>query len=120
MHLIPIISFKLGHVSIPKRRTFPPLFLFCAYDSSVLQNFKIFTHVLLHFSYSTLPLTGVEFESWVECNYFNDRTRKIRKTISDFILQPSGKFNYVNDRANENLKILDNIDTNKLISEKKK
>jgi hypothetical protein len=44
MHLIPIISFKLGHVSIPKRRTFPPLFLFCACDRSVLQNFKIFTH----------------------------------------------------------------------------
>ena len=38
--------FKLGHVSIPKRRIFLPLFVFCAYDSSVLQNFKIFTHLL--------------------------------------------------------------------------
>jgi hypothetical protein len=32
------MSFKLGHVSIPKRRIALPLFLFCAYDSSVLQN----------------------------------------------------------------------------------
>jgi hypothetical protein len=30
--LIPIISFKLGHVSIPKTRSFSPLFLLCAYD----------------------------------------------------------------------------------------
>jgi hypothetical protein len=42
---------KLGHVSIPKRRIFLPLFLFCAYDSSVLKNFKIFTHLLPNFSY---------------------------------------------------------------------
>ena len=47
-----IMSFKLGHVSIPKRRIFLPLFLFCAYDSSVLQNFKIFTHLLPNFSYT--------------------------------------------------------------------
>ena len=33
----------------------------------------------------------VEFDSCVECNDFNDRVRKIRKTIPDFILQPSGK-----------------------------
>ena len=81
MHLIPIISFKLGHVSIFKRRSFSPLCLFCAYmyDCSVLQNFKIFSHLLLQFSYSTLPLTEVEFESCVECNYFNDRARKVRK-----------------------------------------
>jgi hypothetical protein len=57
MHLISIISFKLGHVSIPKRRSFSPLCLFCAYDSSVLHNFKISTNLLLHFSYSTLRLT---------------------------------------------------------------
>ena len=30
LHLISIMSFKLGHVSIPKRRIFLPLFLFCA------------------------------------------------------------------------------------------
>ena len=54
---------QIRHVSIPKRRTFSPLFLFCAYDSSVLQNFKIFTHLLFHFSYSTLLMTEVEFES---------------------------------------------------------
>ena len=52
--LISIISFNLGHVSIPKRRIFSPLFLFCAYDSSVLQSFKIFTHVLPNCSHSTL------------------------------------------------------------------
>ena len=44
LHLISIMLFKLGHVSIPKRSTFSPLFLFCSYDSSVLQNFKISTH----------------------------------------------------------------------------
>ena len=91
IQLIPIISFKLGHVSIPKRRSFSPLFLFCAYDSSVLQNFKIFTHSLLHFSNSTLPLTEVEFKSCAECIYFNNKARKILKTFSDFILQPLGK-----------------------------
>jgi hypothetical protein len=91
MHLIPIISFQLGQVSIPTRRSFSPLFLFCAYDSSVLQNFKIFTHLLLYFSYSTLLLTEVEFESCAECNYFNDKARKVRKTFPDFILQPLGK-----------------------------
>ena len=90
MHLISIISFKLGHVSITKRHCFSPR-LFCAYDSSVLQNFKIFTHLLLHFSNSTLPLTEVEFESCVECNYFDDRARKVRKTFPDFILQSLGK-----------------------------
>ena len=38
-------TFKIvHHVSIHKRRRFPPLSLFCAYDSSVLQNFKIFAH----------------------------------------------------------------------------
>ena len=42
LHLISIMSFKLEHVSIPKRRIFLPLFLFCAYNSSVLQNFKDF------------------------------------------------------------------------------
>ena len=42
--------FKLGHVSIPKRCIFLPLFLLCAYDSSVLQNFKIFTHLLPNFN----------------------------------------------------------------------
>jgi len=40
------MSFKLGHTTIPKRHIMLPLFLLCAYDSSVLQNCKIFTHVL--------------------------------------------------------------------------
>jgi len=59
MHYIPLISIKLGLVSIPKRRTFSPLFLFCAYSSSVLQNFKIFTPLLPHFSYGTILMTEV-------------------------------------------------------------
>jgi hypothetical protein len=63
----------IGHVSIPKRHSFSPLCLFCACGSSVLQNFKIFTHLL----------TEVEFESCVECNYFNDRARKVRKTFPE-------------------------------------
>ena len=56
-----IMSFKLGHVSIPKRRIFLPLFLFWAYDSSVLQNFKIFTHLLPNFWYKDPRLTEVTY-----------------------------------------------------------
>jgi hypothetical protein len=63
----------IGHVSIPKRHSFSPLCLFYACSSSVLQNFKIFTHLL----------TEVEFKSCVECNYFNDRARKVRKTFTE-------------------------------------
>ena len=64
----------IGHVPIPKRHSFSsPLCLFCACGSSVLQNFNIFTHLL----------TEVEFESCVECNYFNDRARKVRKKFPE-------------------------------------
>ena len=69
------MSFKLGHVSIPKRRIFLPLFLFCAYDSSVLQNFKIFTHLLPNFSYKDPRLTEVTYH----CINFNGRVRKVPK-----------------------------------------
>ena len=49
--LFPLsLSFKLGHVSIPKRRIFLPLYLFCAYDNSVLQNVKIFKHIYCQIS----------------------------------------------------------------------
>jgi hypothetical protein len=56
------MSFKLGHASTPKRRIFLPLFLFCGYDSSVLQNFKIFTHLSKfslsrHFEYANKQIT---------------------------------------------------------------
>ena len=60
LHLISIMSFKLEHVSVPKRRNFSPLFLFGVYDSSVLQNFKIFTTLLPHFSHSTFLMTEVD------------------------------------------------------------
>ena len=93
VHLLASVKFNapyfhyiiqtIGHVSIPKRDFFSPLCLFCAYDSSVLQNFKTFTHLLLNFLHSTLPLMEVEFESCVECNYFNDRARKVRKTFAE-------------------------------------
>ena len=73
LHLISIMSFKLGHVSIPKRQIFLSLFLFCAYDSSVLQNFKIFTHLLPNFSYKDSRLTEVTYL----CINFNDRVRNI-------------------------------------------
>ena len=69
------MSFKLGHVSIPKRRIFLPLFLLCAYDSSVLQNFKIFTHLLPNFSHKDPRLTEVTYH----CTNFNDRVRKVPK-----------------------------------------
>ena len=75
LHLISIMSFKLGHVSIPKRRIFLPLFLFCAYDNSVLQNFKIFTHLLPNFSYKDPRQTEVTYH----CINFNDRVRKVPK-----------------------------------------
>jgi hypothetical protein len=74
MHLyFHYIIQTIGHVSIPKRHSFSPLCMFCECGSSVLQNFKIFTHLL----------TEVEFESCVECNYFNDRARKVRKTFTE-------------------------------------
>ena len=75
LHLIFIVSFKLGHVSIPKRRIFLLLFLFCAYDSSVLQNFKISTHLLPIFSYKDPRQTEVTYH----CINFNDRVRKVPK-----------------------------------------
>jgi hypothetical protein len=75
LHLISIMSFKLGHISIPKRRIFLPLLLFCAYDSSVLQNFKIFTHLLPIFSYKDPRMTEVTYH----CINFNDRVRKVPK-----------------------------------------
>ena len=75
LHLISIMLFKLGHVSNPKRRIFLPLLLFCAYDSSGLQNFKIFTHLLPNFSYKDPRLTEVTYH----CINFNDRIRKVPK-----------------------------------------
>jgi hypothetical protein len=36
LHLISIMSFKLGHVPIPKRRIFLPLFLFCVQRRSCI------------------------------------------------------------------------------------
>jgi hypothetical protein len=68
------MSFKPGHVSIPKRRIFLPLFLFCAYESSVLQNFKIFTHLLPNCSYKNPWLT----EATYHCINFNDRVRTVQ------------------------------------------
>ena len=69
------MSFKLGNVSIPKRSIFLPLFLFSAYDSSVLQNFKIFIHLLPTFSNKDPRLTEVTYH----CINFNDRFRKVQK-----------------------------------------
>ena len=103
MHLIYIIPFKLGYVSSPKRRAFPPLFLLCAYDISVLQNFNIFTPLLPSFSYRNLFMAEVDKKSCIrvnapllamnsEYNYINDRARQVPKTISDFILTPYYKW----------------------------
>ena len=79
MHPISIMSFKQGHVSIPKRRFFSPQFLFCTYDNPVLQNLKILTHLLLDFSHITLLNSSA-----IEYNYFKDRAWKVRKTFPDF------------------------------------
>ena len=54
-------------------RIFLPLFLFCAYDSSVLQNFKIFTHLLPNFSHKDPRLMEMTYH----CINFNDRVRKV-------------------------------------------
>jgi hypothetical protein len=70
------MSFKLGHVSIPKRPMFSPLFLCCAYDSSVLQNFKIFTHLLPNVSHRTLWWRKWRTTAF-RMHYFNDRVRKV-------------------------------------------
>ena len=56
-------------VSIPKRRIFLPLFLLYVYDGSVLQNFRIFTHLLPIFLYKNPRLTEVTYH----CINFNDR-----------------------------------------------
>ena len=80
--------FKLWHVSIPKRRIFLPLFLFCAYDSSVLQNFKIFTHLLPNFSHKDPRMTELTYH----CINFNDRVREVPKIYSGrFNRQTSGE-----------------------------
>jgi hypothetical protein len=71
------MSFKLGHVSIPKRCIFLPLFLFCAYDSSVLQNFKIFTHLLPNFLY----MDQRQMEVTYHYINFNERVRKVPKIL---------------------------------------
>ena len=57
-----------------KEASFCP-FLFCAYDSSVLQNFKIFINLLPNFSYKDPRMTEVTYH----CIFFNDRFRKVPK-----------------------------------------
>jgi hypothetical protein len=75
----------IGHVSIPKRHSFSPLCLFCACGSSVLQNFKIFTHLL----------TEVEFESCVECNYFNDTSEKLSNATVKYLFYNTEKISRI-------------------------
>ena len=58
-HLISITSFKLGHVSIPNKRIFLPLFLLCLYDSSVLQKLTFFKHLLPNFLNFSDPIVEV-------------------------------------------------------------
>ena len=110
------MSFKLGHVSIPKRRIFLPLFLFCAYNSSVLQNFKIFTNLLPNFSYKDTRLTEVTYH----CINFNDRVRKVQKNyhlnvwnFSDPIVEVNAVV--LHFRLAINVLIQQNIDRNKEI-----
>ena len=55
---------------------FAPVFVLCI-DSSVLQNFKIFTHLLPNFSYKDPRLTEVTY--MYHCIKFNDRVRKVPK-----------------------------------------
>ena len=96
------MSFKPRHVSIPKRRIFLPLVLFCAYDSSVLQNFKIFTHLLPNFSHMDPRLTEVTYH----CTNFNDRVRKVPKNydlnvwnVSDLIVEVNAVVRHFRQRT---------------------
>jgi hypothetical protein len=71
LHIISIMSFKLGYVSIPKRRIFSPLFLFCAYDR-ILR----FSHIYCQL-FSRVPFVdGSDVPLNSECINFNDRVRK--------------------------------------------
>ena len=112
------MSFKLGHVSIPKRSIFLPLFLFSAYDSSVLQNFKIFIHLLPNFSYKDPRMTKVTYH----CINFNDRFRKVpnkfhivpfvdgsRYKINGPVTTTEFRMHCFNDRVREVPKISPNI-----------
>ena len=49
--LFPLCHSNQDMYPFLKDAPFCPCFCFCAYDSSVLQNFKIFTHLLSKFSY---------------------------------------------------------------------
>ena len=64
MHLISIMSFKLGHVSISKRLSSPEF-----------EDLKIFTYLLPNCSYKDPRLTEVTYH----CISFNDRVRKVPK-----------------------------------------
>ena len=73
--LFPLCHLNYDMYPFLKDASFLPLFLFCAYDSSVLQNFKIFTHLLPNFSYKDPQLTEVTYH----CINFNDSVRKVPK-----------------------------------------
>ena len=74
--LFPLCHSNQDMYPFLKDASFCP-FLFCAYDSSVLQNFKIFTHLLPNFSYKDPRLTEVTYH----CINFNDRVRKVQIKI---------------------------------------
>ena len=52
--LFPLCHSNQDMYPFLKDPSFRPCFCFVEYDSSVLQNFKIFTHLLPNFSYRTL------------------------------------------------------------------
>ena len=79
--LFPLCHSNQDMYPFLKEASFCP-FLFCVYDSSVLQNFKIFIHLLPNFSYKDPRMTEVTYH----CINFNDRFRKVPKISPDIIL----------------------------------
>jgi hypothetical protein len=75
------MSFKLGHESIPKRRIFSPLFLFCAYDVYT----KLFDSIAWSIIYYDASIWGTKEFSVV--NAVENRGMKFCIYIYRFIKQ---------------------------------
>jgi len=58
-----------------KDSSFRPYFFICAYDNSVLQNFKFYHTLIAKFFVDYPPRTEVTYH----CINFNDRVRKVPK-----------------------------------------
>jgi len=72
------MSFKLGHVSIPKRHIFWPFFCFVRTIAQFLRILR-FSHIYCQM-FSRVPFVdGSDVPLNIECINFNDRVRKVPK-----------------------------------------